>query len=187
MKNYIDEIVNVLNVGGVILYPTDTVWGLGCDATNKTAVQRLFKIKRRMQDKSVIVLIKDVESLKPYVENISPLFHSLLCENPMPQSVIFPQVKNLPAGVVNQNGSGAFRIPKNEFCLTLLERFKKPLVSTSANFSGEKTPCSFEEISDEIKRKVDRVVDISFEKGATHQPSQIVLIRLNGAVEILRK
>lgn len=186
MIKLIDKVVDILKKGGVILYPTDTVWGLGCDATNAQAVDRLFKIKKRMQDKSVIVLIENEKALNFFVDDIDKRLISFLTDSHEPQTVIFPQVKNLPLGVMNQNGSGAFRIPKNEFCLALLNRFKHPLVSTSANYSGEATPLFFENISVDIKKEVDFVVPVCFEKGATHQPSKIVLIQKDGSTLFLR-
>lgn len=183
----IQKIVQLLNEGAIILYPTDTVWGIGCDALNKDAVQRLFKIKQRMEDKSVIVLIDSVDRLGDFVPNKSTELFNLLINAKEPQTVVFPVVENLPTGVVNQNGSGAFRIPKHEFCLKLLKAFKKPLVSTSANVSGEKTPLYFEDISSEIKEKMDYLVPTFFEGNVTHKPSQIVLVLPDGKIQFIRK
>lgn len=178
--------VQILNAGGIILYPTDTIWGLGCDAYNKKAVERLFKIKERMADKSVIVLI---DSLCLVKENILTLFKegdSLLQNSTKPQTVIFPKVTGFPLGVLNLNGSMAFRIPKHKFCQELLKEFKRPLVSTSANISGEKTPLYFDEISDKIKHQVDYVVSKSVEGEMTHQPSRIVLLENDGTSSLIR-
>ncbi len=183
----IQKIVRLLNEGAIILYPTDSIWGLGCDALNEKAVQRLFKMKQRMEDKSVIVLIDETNRLFNFVESSKPEMLNLLKNTSLPQTVVFPQVKNLPKGVVNQNGSGAFRIPKHAFCLRLLKEFKKPLVSTSANRSGEKTPFYFDDISLEIKKDVDYIVPSFFEGNMTHKPSQIVIVLPTGEIQFIRK
>ena len=183
----IQYIVRLLNEGAIILYPTDSVWGLGCDALNEQAVRRLFKIKQRMEDKSVIVLIDSVDSLMNFVETPQKEALDLLEKTNTPQTVVFPRAKNLPQGVVNQNGSGAFRIPQHEFCLNLLKEFKKPLVSTSANKSGEITPFYFNDISEEIKQEVDYVVPLFYETGMTHKPSQIILVLQTGEIQFIRK
>ncbi len=186
-KKEIKKIVSLLEQGCVVLYPTDTVWGLGCDALNEKAVKRLFQIKKRMEDKSVISLIDTVERLTPFVNGITKEIENMLLNTDIPQTVILPRVFNLPSGVINQNGSAAFRIPKHHFCIELLKIFKKPLVSTSANISGEKTPFYFEEISDEIKRSVDYIVPSVFEGETTHKPSQIILVLSNGEIQSIRK
>lgn len=183
----IQKIVHLLNEGAIILYPTDSIWGLGCDALNEKAVHRLFQMKQRMEDKSVIVLIDEVERLVDFVEYPQTETLNLLQNTSLPQTVVFPQVKNLPKGVVNQNGSGAFRIPKHTFCLNLLKEFKKPLVSTSANRSGEKTPFYFDDISLEIKKGVDYIVPSFFEGDMTHKPSQIVIVLPTGEIQFIRK
>lgn len=183
----IKYIVRLLNEGKVILYPTDTVWGLGCDALNEKAVKRLFQIKQRMEDKSVITLIDSVERLDAFTDNVENTVLDLLSQSHVPQTVIFPSVKNLPNGVINQNRSGAFRLPKHEFCLNLLKEFQKPLVSTSANVSGDKTPLYFNEISQEIKEAVDYIVPHSYEGNMTHKPSQIIFLSQDGEIQFLRK
>ena len=183
----IQKVIEVLEHGGVILYPTDTVWGLGCDALNEKAVERLFKIKKRMEDKSVISLVDRVERLSPFVFGITEEISNLLSNASIPQTVILPKVFNLPKGVINQNGSAAFRIPKHSFCIKLLERFKKPLVSTSANISGEQTPLYYNDISDEIKNAVDYIIPFVFEGEITHKPSQIILILPNGTIQSVRR
>ena len=186
MKSEILKTLQILNEGGVILYPTDTIWGLGCDALNEKAVERLFQIKKRMVDKSVIVLIDDLMRVK---ENILTCFskgNELLKSSDKPQTVIFPKAKGFPKGVLNLNESMAFRIPKHTFCQNLLSEFKRPLVSTSANVSGEETPLYFEEISQDIINAVDYVVSKDVEGNMTHLPSRIVLLNDEGGYSLIR-
>lgn len=185
MKYQVEKAISVLKNGGVILYPTDTVWGLGCDATNEGAVKKLFAIKKRMEDKSVICLVDNFEMIQNYAdifdENIKNLFL-----NERPTTVILPQGKKMAKGVINQNGSVAFRIPNTKFCQALLKNLKKPLVSTSANVSGQKTPSFFKEVGEEIKKAVDYIVPEEFEENATHQPSRILLLNEAGEVLVIR-
>ncbi len=185
MDQEIEKIVAVLNAGGVILYPTDTIWGLGCDATNEQAVQKLFGIKKRMEDKSVICLVDSFETIQKYANGLDERM-KFLFENEKPTTVIIPEGKKMAKGVINQNGSAAFRIPRVLFCQTLLKVFKKPLVSTSANVSCCKTPFCFNEITEEIKQAVDYIVPEKFEQNATHQPSRILLLKETKEILVIR-
>lgn len=186
MKNEVEKTVDVLKNGGVILYPTDTVWGLGCDATNLKAVQKLFKIKKRLEDKSVITLVDNFAKIKHYAD-VNEEQHSLMFKNnSKPTTVILPKGKNMAKGVINQNGSVAFRIPNHQFCQACLKTFQKPLVSTSANISGEKSPVFFKEISSEIKNAVDYIVSEKYEENSTHKPSRILLLKETGEILTVR-
>ena len=187
MRKIVQKTVAVLNAGGVILYPTDTVWGLGCDATNQTAVDRLFLIKKRLEDKSVIVLVDNFNSLQEYTENFSLDSVYLNEERSVPTTFVFPRGKNMVKGVINQNGSAAFRVPKHLFCEELLKEFKKPLVSTSANISGDETPYFYEEIKSEIKQQADFVVPQDYEGDLTRKPSRILLVKETGDVLVIRE
>ena len=188
----IQEAVRILREGGVILYPTDTVWGIGCDATNEKAVARVFEIKRRSEAKSLVLLACDLDMVAKYIKEIPSIAIDLVEVNDAPMTIIYPGAQYLAPNAVAADGSVGIRIPLAEdnpagaFCRDLVFRLRKPLVSTSANISGEPTPASFAEISEEIKSAVDYVVPKAFGAGATGRSSQIIKLGLGGEVEILR-
>ena len=188
----IQEAVKVLREGGVILYPTDTVWGIGCDATNEKAVARVFEIKRRSEAKSLVLLACDLDMVTKHVKEIPSIAIDLVEVNDAPMTIIYPGAQYLAPNAVAEDGSVGIRIPLVEdnpagaFCKELVYRLRRPLVSTSANISGEPTPASFAEISEEIKGAVDYVVPKPFGAGATGRSSQIIKLGLGGEVEILR-
>ena len=188
----IQEAVKVLRDGGVILYPTDTVWGIGCDATNEKAVARVFEIKRRSEAKSLVLLACDLDMVAKYIKEIPSIAIDLVEVNDAPMTIIYPGAQYLAPNAVAADGSVGIRIPlvdenpAGAFCHELVYRLRRPLVSTSANISGEPTPASFAEISDEIKGAVDYVVPKPFGAGATGRSSQIIKLGLGGEVEILR-
>ena len=188
----IQEAVKVLREGGVILYPTDTVWGIGCDATNEKAVARVFEIKRRSEAKSLVLLACDLDMVAKYIKEIPSIAIDLVEVNDAPMTIIYPGAQYLAPNAVAEDGSVGIRIPLAEdnpagaFCKELVYRLRRPLVSTSANISGEPTPASFAEISEEIKGAVDYVVPKPFGAGATGRSSQIIKLGLGGEVEILR-
>ncbi|SKC57843.1 L-threonylcarbamoyladenylate synthase [Bacteroidales bacterium WCE2004] len=188
----IQEAVKVLREGGVILYPTDTVWGIGCDATNEKAVARVFEIKRRSEAKSLVLLACDLDMVAKHVKEIPSIAIDLVEVNDAPMTIIYPGAQYLAPNAVAEDGSVGIRIPLAEdnpagaFCKELVYRLRRPLVSTSANISGEPTPTSFAEISEEIKGAVDYVVPKPFGAGATGRSSQIIKLGLGGEVEILR-
>jgi len=146
VKNSIDSLKNK----GVLLYPTDTVWGLGCDATSEIAVNKIFKIKQRSESKSLIILVDSIKMLKNYIPNIPPKVLTLLQTAKNPTSIIYTNPKDLAKNVIATDNTVAIRIPQNEFCKQLIQQFGKPIISTSANISGEATPKSFSEISQTI-------------------------------------
>ena len=232
----IQEAVRILREGGVILYPTDTVWGIGCDATNEKAVARVFEIKRRSEAKSLVLLACDLDMVAKYIRQIPSIAIDLVEVNDAPMTLIYPGAQYLAPNAVAADGSVGIRIPvvpesadtpapsagsrttgsrasfvdsrssfagptgespaprqapqgnltAGTFCRELVRRLRRPLVSTSANISGEPTPQDFNEISEEIKSAVDYVVPKPFGAGATGRSSQIIKLGLGGEVEILR-
>lgn len=187
MKQAIDEALSVLNAGGVILYPTDTVWGIGCDATNSAAVSRIFDIKKRSGAKSLVLLACDLDMVARYIKEIPSIAIDLVEVNDAPMTIVYPGAQGLAPEVVAEDGSVGIRIPANEFCVQLVRRLRRPLVSTSANISGEPAPESFRDISEEIRSAVDWCAPRRFEEGATGRASQIIKLGLRGEVEIIRK
>jgi L-threonylcarbamoyladenylate synthase len=187
LKYEIDAAVKALKAGDVILYPTDTVWGLGCDATLDNAVQRIFDLKKRDDAKSVIILVSDADMLARYVRQIPPMAIDLLEINDKPMTIIYPEGVGLSPKVIAEDGSVAIRIPQNEFCLEMIRAFGKPIVSTSANISGEETPSCFAEINAEILDGAEHIVEPSLEEGSTGLSSQIIKIGFGGEVKVIRE
>ena len=181
------EAVEVLRGGGVILYPTDTVWGIGCDATNPEAVAKVFALKQRDEAKSLVLLASDLDMVARYIKVIPQIAIDLVEVNDAPMTLIYPGAQYLAGNVVAEDGSVGIRIPLGGFCLDLVRRLRKPLVSTSANISGEPTPGRFTEISEAIRKGVDYTVPLRFDKDATGKPSQIIKLGLGGEVTIIRK
>lgn len=176
----------MLREGGVILYPTDTVWGIGCDATNEEAVRKVFGIKHRSEAKSLVLLASDMDMVAKHVRQIPSIAVDLVEVNDAPMTIIYPQGQYLAPSVMAEDGSVGIRIPLDEFCRNLVFKLRKPLVSTSANISGEPTPGSFLEISPDIIAAVDYVVPSALEDGASGRASQIIKVGLRGEVEIIR-
>jgi len=195
-REIINEAVKVLREGGVVLYPTDTVWGIGCDATNEQAVSKVFEIKKRSGAKSLVLLACDMDMVAKHVKEIPNIAIDLVEVNDAPMTIVYPGAQYLAPNVIAEDGSVGFRIPcvdeeetrlvGGAFCRELVRRLRKPLVSTSANISGEPTPEDFRDISEEIKTAVDYIVPRQFEAGATGRSSQIIKLGLGGEVEIIR-
>ncbi len=181
------EAIDTLRAGGVILYPTDTIWGIGCDATNSEAVRRIFDIKRRPQDKSIIILLDDASKISRYVEDIPDIAWDLIECASRPLTVIFEKAKNLPTNVVNSDGSIAIRITGEEISAALCRLMGRPIVSTSANISGEPSAKSFYDISDEIKSAVDYIVPLRQSDSTETTPSQIIKLYNDGRFNIIRQ
>ncbi len=169
------EIVNELKEGKTILYPTDTVWGIGCDATNEDAVKKIYKLKNREESKSLIILVASIDMLKEYVTNISEKAIDIIKKAKKPTTIIYQNPKNLAKNTIASDNTIAIRIPQDDFCLQLIKKIGKPIVSTSANISGEPTPKSFSEISKAILNNVDYVVDLHQDK-TTEKSSTILKI-----------
>jgi len=182
----LDEAIDILKQGGIILYPTDTVWGLGCDATNKEAVARIFEIKKRSDSKSLITLVSDADMVGKYVKVIPEIAINLIEVNDKPMTIIYPGAMGLAENVIAEDGSVGIRIPQHEFCKQLIRRFRKPIVSTSANISGEPAPAFYEDIPFEIIESADWVADPVLQEGSTGEPSQIIKVGLGGEIQILR-
>lgn len=187
MQNDIKKALEVLKSGGVILYPTDTIWGLGCDATNPDAVKRIYEIKKREDSKSMLVLMENPALLERYVDEVPEVAWDLVEISTTPLTVIYPGAKNLPTSLIAGDGSIGIRFTKEEFTSRLLQRFRRPVVSTSANISGEKAPAFFDEISEEIKEQVDYIVEYRQEDITPAQPSGIIKLGPGGQIDIIRK
>ncbi len=172
--------------GGVILYPTDTVWGIGCDATNEAAVQKVYEIKRRSDSKALICLVDSTDRLARYVRNVADVTWDLIDLSEKPLTVIFDHATGLAPNLLAEDGSVGLRVTREEFSKELCYRFQKPIVSTSANISGEPTAATFDEISEEIKQAVDYVVRYNQRSKERHKPSSIVKIKANGEFTIIR-
>jgi len=186
LKDEVNKALEVVRKGGVILYPTDTIWGIGCDATNEAAVRRVFEIKRRADSKAMISLVDNPNRLARYVRDIPDVAWDMMELAMTPLTIIYDDVMGLAPGMIAEDGSAAFRVTKEEFSHELCFRLQKPLVSTSANISGEQTARTFKEISDEIKNAVDYVVHYSQQGKEKHQPSRIVKIGKNCEVKVIR-
>ncbi|MCF0176399.1 MAG: threonylcarbamoyl-AMP synthase [Bacteroidales bacterium] len=203
MTEEINACLQVLRKGGILLYPTDTVWGLGCDATNPEAVARIYEIKKRSDTKSLVLLASDMDMVARYVKEIPEMAIQLVAVNDAPMTIIYPDAiagdaptESRPAvadrhclayNAVAEDGTVGIRVPMMDFCLRLVHGFGRPIVSTSANISGEATPRKFDEISSEIISSADHVVDRAFEKDATGKASSIIKLGLDYSVEIIRK
>lgn len=173
--------------GGVILYPTDTVWGVGCDATNDAAVARIYTLKRSVDKHSMTVLVGSIDDIGRYVRTVPEVAWSLfeLAENPL--TLILPGGCGISSGLLPAEGTIGIRVPRHDFCSALLRRLGRPLVSTSANISGEPTPLSFAEISPEIRNGVDLIIDRRLEGHPSRRPSSIIRLGPGGEVEIIRE
>lgn len=181
----IEKCLQVLKNGGLILYPTDTVWGIGCDATNEKAVERVYALKKRPDEKAMIVLVADEREVLQYVASPDLQVFDYLQETKKPTTVIYDGAIGLADNLVAQDGSIAIRICKEEFCRHLIKRFRKPVVSTSANISGKPTAKIFTDIEDEIKDGVDYVVNYRQDDKTIAAPSSVIKWD-NGKVEVLR-
>lgn len=185
MHKEITNAVQVLREGGLILYPTDTVWGIGCDATNPEAVKKIFQLKNREDSKALICLVADDRMLGKYVKKIPEVAFDIFEVSEDPITIIYDDAQNLADNLIAEDKTIAIRIPDDEFCFQMLRRFGKPIVSTSANVSGEPTPKSFKEIDAHILKGVDYVVNLHREKICT-KPSSIIKLSADGKVKIIR-
>ena len=189
MSSFQNDIINslrALNDGGIILYPTDTIWGIGCDATNANAIKNIYALKNREETKSMIILVADENMSRQFVSNPSEKMLSYILSAEKPTTAIFKTAKHLPSELVNEDGSIAIRIPKDDFCLQLIKQFEKPLVSTSANISGEKFPQNFDEVSAEIKNGVDYIVQHRQNDFSISAPSSIIKLNDRDEIQFLR-
>ena len=187
-KSDLQQALKVLREGGVILYPTDTVWGIGCDATNEAAVARVYDIKRRVDSKAMLVLLDGAGKLQGYMEKVPETAWMLLetSEGQRPMTIIYPQAKNLAANLLAEDRSVGIRITQELFSKALCEQLRRPIVSTSANFSGEPTAKTFSEIVPELLKKVDYVCEFRRNDNTIHQPSAIIKIDAKERITIIR-
>jgi len=187
MYDDLKKAVEVLKNGGIILYPTDTIWGIGCDATNETAVRKVYEIKKREDSKSMLVLMENINLLERYVEAIPEVAFDLIELSEKPVTIIYDGAKNLAKNLIAADGSIGIRITSEKFSQELIRRFRKPVVSTSANISGEPSPANFSEISEEIKSVVDYIVQYRQDEHTKSVASSIIKLGKNGDVKIIRK
>jgi L-threonylcarbamoyladenylate synthase len=178
--------LNTLRQGGVILYPTDTIWGLGCDATNEKAVEKIFQIKKRRETRSLIILVNGYSMLERYVSSIPDTAASILDVADKPITIIYPEGKHLASGVCSEDGSVGIRICNDVFCNELITLFRKPIISTSANYSDAPSPSVYSEIEEEIIKSADYVVKHRQEEMKKNTPSSIIKVDLNGVFKIIR-
>lgn len=182
----IENCIKILAEGGIILYPTDTIWGLGCDAENAEAVAKIYAVKKRAENKSMIILLADEKQIGHYAKAPSQKISTLLQETEKPLTIIYPDAKNLAENVINEDSTIAIRIVKDDFCEALIKRFGKAIVSTSANVSGEKSPASYDEISDEIKNAADYIVQHKRDNSTPARPSRIVKWEEDDELKVIR-
>ncbi len=180
------QCLKTLSAGGLILYPTDTVWGIGCDATNADAVKKVYQLKQRDDSKALIVLIDSADHLDHYVVDVPMIARELIDVAVKPLTIIYEGAYNLAPNVLGDQDSVGIRIPNDEFCHRLCERFGKPIVSTSANVSGHPTAKTFADIDASIVQGVDYAVQYRRDDTSRHQPSNIILLSRDGTFKIIR-
>ncbi len=188
--NYNEEIkkaIEVMRNGGVILYPTDTIWGIGCDATNEEAVKKVYEIKKRADSKALICLVDSEAKIDFYVKDVPPVAWDLIELSTKPLTVIYDGARNLAPNLLAEDGSVGIRVTNEEFSKQLCFRFRKAVVSTSANISGEPSPKSFTDISDEIKNAVDYIVGVRQNEKGGVKPSSIIKLGAGGVVQVIRE
>lgn len=191
-RAYIDredlhQALETLKAGGIILYPTDTIWGLGCDATNPEAVEKIFALKGRDKGKSMIVLLANDNQLQSYVKEVPEVAYELIEASDKPLTIIYSGAKNLAENVIAEDGSIGIRIVNHPFCEQLIQRFRKPIVSTSANISGQPSAGTFDEIDPEIRKAVDYVVKFGQDNHVEGKASTIMKLDPSGKFEFIRK
>lgn len=187
LKDEVNKALKVIQDGGIILYPTDTIWGIGCDATNTEAVKKIYALKQREESKSMIILLDNDNKLQSYVQDVPEIAYNLIeyAENPL--TLVMPGAKNISPALIAADGSVGVRVAKHDFCEQLIQRLRKPLVSTSANISGQPSPAVFTEVSDEIIQGVDYVVDLEQHNASPKKPSTIMRLNPDGGFEFLRR
>jgi len=186
-NDQLSKITTGLESGDVILYPTDTIWGIGCDATNPLAVEKVFELKRRDRSKPFVILVSCIEMLKEYVREVHPRMHTLLSFHTRPLTVIYDQGIGFAPNAIGQDGSVAIRVVQDDYCRQLINSFGKPIVATSANISNEPFPGNFGEISSDVISRVDHVVRFRQEEKSLGEPSVLVKVEKNGEFIFLRE
>ena len=186
-RDDVREAVRVMNEGGVILYPTDTIWGIGCDATNVKAVERVYEIKKRSDSKALIVLVDSEAKVQSYVEDVPEVAWDLIELADKPLTIIYSGARNLAPNLLAADGSVGIRVTNEAFSKRLCQQFRKAIVSTSANISGQPSPANFSEISEEIKSAVDYIVGFRQEETGHPKPSSIIKLDKGGLIKIIRE
>jgi len=185
-----EEVAKALKIildGGIILYPTDTIWGIGCDATNTEAVKKIYRLKQREESKSMIILLDSENKLESYIKEVPAIAYDLIDYSENPLTLVMPGARNISPALIAADGSVGIRVAKHDFCQRLIQRLRKPLVSTSANVSGNPSPRNFGEIDPEIIAGVDYVVDLEQHSTEQKKPSTIMYLHPDGRFEFLRK
>ncbi|MGJ8667754.1 MAG: L-threonylcarbamoyladenylate synthase [Patiriisocius sp.] len=186
MRTEIENALAVLKRGGLILYPTDTVWGIGCDATHPDAIDRIYKLKKRAESKSMVCLVNDFKMLQQFVEEIPEVAYDILKFAAKPTTIIYDDPIRVSENIIAEDNTLAIRVVQDDFCKQLCRKFRRPIVSTSANISGQKTPGSFKEISKEIIDGVDYVVNLN-QNVKSEKPSAIIKLSKDGRVKVIRE
>lgn len=186
MKEELYKALEVLKRGGLILYPTDTIWGIGCDATNADAIDKIYSLKQRTEEKAMICLVSDYKMLNQFVEEVPEVAYDILKNVDKPTTIIYDQPIRVAENLVAEDNTLAIRVTKDDFCNKLLRKFRKPIVSTSANISGQKTPRSFDDINPDIIKNVDYVVNLHRSK-KNNKASAIIKLSNDGKVSVVRK
>jgi L-threonylcarbamoyladenylate synthase len=185
-RTEVQRAAEVLQRGGIILYPTDTIWGIGCDATNRESVQKIYRIKQRDDRKSMLVLVNGTDMLKTYIRDFPRQAQNILKEAKKPTTIIYPDARNLADNLLAPDGSVGIRISSDPFCRSLMDETGVPLVSTSANFSGEQAPDIFGRISSGIREQVDYVVNWRQDDLTPSSPSAVIKLESDGSFLVLR-
>jgi L-threonylcarbamoyladenylate synthase len=183
----INQACQTLRAGGIILYPTDTIWGVGCDATNPSAVDRIYKLKLREDSKSMIILVDQPGRLPSYVDQVPDIAWDIIDLADKPLTIVYQGAKNLARNLVAQDGSIGIRVVAHQFCQQLIRQLGRPIVSTSANISGRPSPKTFDDIEEAIKTGVDYIVPAEFDKPVSGKPSGIIALGRNGEVRVIRE
>ncbi|HTD39161.1 MAG TPA: L-threonylcarbamoyladenylate synthase [Mucilaginibacter sp.] len=187
LKEEVAKALKILQEGGIILYPTDTIWGIGCDATNTEAVKKIYALKQRDEAKSMIILLDTENKLESYIQEVPSIAYDLIeyAENPL--TLVMPGAKNISPALISTDGSVGIRIVKHDFCQQLIQRLRRPLVSTSANISGSPSPQNFDEVEQEIINGVDYVVNLEQHNTEKKKPSTIMRLNPDGQFEFIRR
>ena len=187
MKEEVYKVFEILKKGGIILYPTDTVWGIGCDATNTEAIRKIYKLKQRSESKTMICLVNNFGMLERHVDNVPNVAYNIMELADKPTTIIYDNPAGVAENIIANDNTLAIRVVDHEFCQRLIRKLGKPLVSTSANIAGEPTPKTFKEIDEAILKGVDYVVNLPSEKGSTAKPSAIIKLSNNSGIKIIRE
>lgn len=181
-----EEAIEALKNRGTILYPTDTIWGIGCDATNDDACQKIIRLKNRPEDKSFIILVDSIQMIEKYIPNFPDVCYDLLDVADKPLTIIYPNARGIAHSILAEDGSVGIRLTRDPICQKLIRSIRKPLVSTSANISGEPSPSCYADISDVIRKGVDAIVMERLDEKRT-TPSQIIKVGLDYSIQVIRK